>query len=98
RGSAVDLTQLVGQDVRISFDAELPGYFVFGLFQLDNVALHNSKDVPVIVSAPAALRVYEGEPAVLSVTATNPESLTYQWIKDGVNIPGATKSSYTIEA
>src|SRR5436309_7712450 len=85
RGNAVDLTQFVGQDVRISFDAELPGYGS-GLFQLDNVALHERREVPVI-TVPVELKVHEGQQALLSVSAAGPESLNYQWQKNGADIP-----------
>ena len=97
RGNAVDLTQFVGQDVRISFDADLHDYFVSGLFQLDNVALNDPNDVPVITVPPTDLQVHEGEPALLSVSAVGPESLSYQWQKSGINILGATNSTYMIE-
>ena len=39
----------------------------------------------------------EGERAVLSVSAAGPAPLGYQWLKNGVNVPGATNSIYTIE-
>src|SRR5439155_14616626 len=97
RGNAVDLTRFAAQDVRISFDVEIPGYYGPGLFQLDNVALHGTNDVPLIVLPPADPKVHEGEPAFLSVTAVGPNPLSYQWLKDGINIAGATNSTYTIE-
>src|SRR5439155_305420 len=96
RVNPVDLTQFVGQDVRISFDAEIPGYYGPGLFQLDNVGLHALNDLPVITVRPTDLQVHEGGPAVLSVGALGPEPLSYQWLKNGVNISGATNSTYTI--
>ena len=34
-------------------------------------------------------------PATFSVTATGTKTLTYQWMKNGANIMGATKASYT---
>src|SRR5205823_12625019 len=74
-----------------------PGYSVSGLFQLDNVALHDPKEVPVITVSPADLTVREGEQAVFSVSVAGPESLSYQWQKNGINILGATNSIYTIE-
>jgi hypothetical protein len=33
--------------------------------------------------------------ATFSVTATGTKTLTYQWMKNGANIMGATKASYT---
>jgi uncharacterized repeat protein (TIGR01451 family) len=52
-------------------------------------------DKPVITSQPVSLTKGAGQSATFSVTATGP-SLTYQWRKDGVNISGATASSFTI--
>ena len=51
---------------------------------------------PVITAQPAASQALcEGVPASFSVTATG-TGLTYQWKKNGVNIGGATASTYTI--
>ncbi|GEP51277.1 hypothetical protein FNO01nite_19490 [Flavobacterium noncentrifugens] len=53
---------------------------------------------PVITSHPASLTVCPGQfldNATFSVTATG-SGLTYQWKKNGVNIPGATSSTYYI--
>jgi hypothetical protein len=36
-----------------------------------------------------------GQTAKFSVTATGTTPLQYQWIKNGINITGATKASYT---
>jgi len=45
----------------------------------------------VISRHPAAVTIGEGNNVVLSVTAMSfPETLTYQWQKAGVNIPGAS--------
>ena len=44
--------------------------------------------------APAAQTIVTGNTVTLSVTATNATS--FQWRKDGVNIPGATDSIFTI--
>ena len=51
---------------------------------------------PVITAQPVASQALcEGVPASFSVTATG-TALTYQWKKNGVNIGGATSSTYTI--
>jgi hypothetical protein len=65
---------------------------------------------PVIVAQPVSLSVrtagdytsvygrtqtYPGDPATFTVNASG-ESLTYQWFKNGLDIPGATNSAYTI--
>ncbi len=49
-----------------------------------------------ITIQPVALSTCIGSNVIFAVTATGSGSLTYQWRKDGVNIPGATSSSYAI--
>jgi photosystem II stability/assembly factor-like uncharacterized protein len=51
---------------------------------------------PVIASHPASQPVCAGAPASFSVVANGTAPLSYQWRKNGVNIPGATGSTYTI--
>jgi len=50
----------------------------------------------VVISGPQT--VTSGSSATFTVTATEITPLTYQWRKDGVEIPGATASSYTISS
>jgi hypothetical protein len=53
---------------------------------------------PAIVSNPVGASVCPGDPVVLSVNAVGPAGMTYQWLKDGSAIAGATDNSYTISA
>ena len=53
---------------------------------------------PAITTQPAAQTVTEGQTATFSVTATGTAFLGYQWKKDGVDISGATSSTYTTPA
>ena len=39
-----------------------------------------------------------GEPATFQVTASGTPTLSYQWLRNGVDIPGATSRTYTIAA
>jgi len=50
---------------------------------------------PSIITQPADTTVRAGQRAHFSVTATGTPPLHYQWRKNGVNIAGATKASYT---
>ena len=50
---------------------------------------------PTITTQPADTTVSAGQRARFSVTATGTPPLHYQWRKNGVNIAGATKASYT---
>ena len=53
--------------------------------------------IPVFISQqPVAVVRAVGQPAGFSVTASGTAPLTYQWMKNGVNIVGATGASYSI--
>lgn len=52
---------------------------------------------PTITAQPVALlAAVPGTPATMSVTASGSEPLSYQWQRDGVDIPGATTASYQL--
>ena len=53
---------------------------------------------PTITTQPASQTVAVGQTASFSVVATGSEPLAYQWKKNGINIQGATSSSYTTPA
>jgi HYDIN/CFA65/VesB family protein/immunoglobulin I-set domain protein len=53
---------------------------------------------PSITAQPVSKTVIAGQTATFSVTATGSAPLTYQWIKGGTAIGGATSSSYTAPA
>jgi hypothetical protein len=59
--------------------------------------LRVSVDAPTIVSQPASQTVVEGSSVVFEVTASG-QALSYQWLRDGTPIPGATEPSYTLSA
>ena len=52
---------------------------------------------PTFVTPPAPTTVIAGWKANFSVSAAGSLPLTYQWLRDGVAIPGATTSSYTLD-
>ena len=52
---------------------------------------------PVVTTPPVSQIVYPGGPATFTVAASG-ANLTYQWLLDGVAIPGATSATYTIPA
>ncbi|MEP7342896.1 MAG: reprolysin-like metallopeptidase [Acidobacteriota bacterium] len=54
--------------------------------------------VTTITTPPVNQTVCAGLPVSFSVIATGAGTLTYQWRKGAVNIPGATSSSYSISA
>ena len=53
---------------------------------------------PVIVAAPASRVLTQGTTTQLTVTASGTPEPTFQWLKDGVPIPGATSSTYEVRA
>jgi hypothetical protein len=58
----------------------------------------SNSDLPMIVTQPASQVVTLGKSATFNVSATDSQPLTYQWLEDGANIPGATSASYTTPA
>jgi hypothetical protein len=51
---------------------------------------------PLITQHPQGGTIAERDPVSFSVVATGAEPLSYQWTKDGTDIPGQTSSSYMI--
>ncbi|MGC8886079.1 MAG: lamin tail domain-containing protein [Verrucomicrobiia bacterium] len=49
-----------------------------------------------ILSQPQDITVFPGQPAVFGIAASSISSITYQWLKNGVPIAGATNSILTI--
>ena len=50
---------------------------------------------PTIITSPASATVTQGNSASFTVTAGGSAPLTYQWLKNGVNISGATSATLT---
>jgi alpha-tubulin suppressor-like RCC1 family protein len=53
-------------------------------------------EIPVITRQPLGDSVIAGVEVTFSVDATGSPPLTYQWLKDGINIPQATNATYSI--
>jgi hypothetical protein len=53
---------------------------------------------PTITDDPTNATVMENDPVTFYVAATGTAPLSYQWRKDGINIPGANGVSYSIAA
>jgi lysophospholipase L1-like esterase len=61
-----------------------------------NTPISSSPHSPFIITAPANLTVMEPNAATFSVIAGGDPPLTYQWRRDGVEIPGAINDQYTL--
>ncbi|MDB6093133.1 MAG: peptidase and in kexin sedolisin [Verrucomicrobia bacterium] len=55
-----------------------------------------SENFVTITTAPISQAVQVGSSVTLTVTATGPGTLTYQWIKDGADLPGVTGATYVL--
>ena len=83
-------------------DGRLMFYFVGfatagDIYYIDDVRLEKvaiAPALPTIITHPADQNVIAGQTATFSVVATG-TFLSYQWQKNGTNIPGATGVSYT---
>ena len=53
---------------------------------------------PSITAQPTSQTASVGEPATFEVTASGTPTLSYQWLRNGIDIPGATSRTYTIAA
>src|SRR5262249_38347764 len=58
----------------------------------------NDPTAPVIATQPVSQTVAAGQSATFVVAANGSTPLSYQWQKNGMNISGATSSSYTTPA
>jgi hypothetical protein len=61
-----------------------------------NLAILKVMAPPVFTSQPVAVVTTIGKPVTLTAVASASPTPTYQWIKNGVVIVGATASTYTI--
>ncbi len=60
-----------------------------------SVTMKSSLSEPTITTQPSNQTVNPGQTATFSVTASGSAPLSYQWQKNGSEIPGATSASYT---
>ena len=58
--------------------------------------IYNQTTTPFITNHPASLTVVDGGSAVFTVSSLGTTPFTYQWQKDGVNIPGETHPVLTL--
>jgi hypothetical protein len=63
----------------------------------DQATLTVDDGLPTITQQPQNVTVVEGQPASFTVSATGIGTLSYQWKKNGADIPGEISSSYTLD-
>ncbi len=76
-----------------------PGYSAYasmGAYSLKGSYVPQDLNLPVITQEPAGATVSPGLPVAFRVDATSAGNLSYQWLKDGVPITGATKNLYSL--
>ncbi len=61
-----------------------------------NVAVYSTDSIPVITSQPASQSVIVGSSVSFSVAATGSPAPTFQWLKNGVAIAGATSNTFSL--
>jgi hypothetical protein len=57
----------------------------------------NSSQAPIISTSPQSTTVTQGQQATFTVSATGAPPLTFQWIRAGTEIPGATNPTYSFQ-
>jgi glucose/arabinose dehydrogenase len=81
-------------DLKIGPDGGL--YYLSRGFGEVYAIYHGRISAPAITHPPVNQAVVVGSPARFSVDATGSEPLSYQWQRDGIDIPGATSRSLSL--
>lgn len=93
-GFATGISSLV--DIQVASDGSLY-YLARGGGEVWRVR-YTASVAPSITQQPTNLTVAAGQPATFTVAASGSAPLQYQWQRNGVNISGATSSTYTINS
>ena len=82
-------------DLKVGADGALY-YLSIGVAAVVKIEFPANKIPPTVTGEPSDQSVAQGQSATFSVTASGSTPLNYQWQRNGVDIPGATSSTYTL--
>lgn len=85
----------ITEDGFLTWD-EYPGAVCYNVYMTPFIEPPVPPVSPEVTGQPESEVLDEGETALFSVTASGTAPLAYQWQKNGVDIPGATSSSFSI--
>ena len=87
---------MAGNAVKFATPTIVNGHVYIGTSsEVDVYSLFSLSEAPIIASQPTNQLCTIGQTATFSVVVGGAAPLSYQWLKNGVNIPGATSASYT---
>jgi Concanavalin A-like lectin/glucanases superfamily/Immunoglobulin domain/Immunoglobulin I-set domain len=69
-----------------------------GDFQVGPETINTSEQAAAIVVQPQGVNTYQGSPASFYVIASGSPAVSYQWKRNGSNIPGATANTFNLTA
>lgn len=105
--NVIDVSGSAG--VRSSFATTIPGnglaletgldgnvYFLSRTTSSLYKIIYNKTTIPYITNHPIGASIAEGQSATFTVSSLGSTPFTYQWLKDGISIPGATGATLLI--
>lgn len=98
-GPPVAFVTIVGGTHTYASPGAQTGYdYTAGVWSFFSQFLTTPQTAPKVVAQPVDNTQLSGMPATFRITAAGVGPLSYQWQRNGVNIPGATASSFTLPA
>lgn len=82
-------------EVRI-YNYALSAAQALGNFQVGPDTVNTNTQAATVLSQSGDITNYQGWPATFWITAAGSPGVSYQWTRNGANIPGATANTYTL--